>query len=56
MGVGLRAFEDKIKRAFWEAMAVDPLITEAGLIEHLNAKFEHSFDFRYIRRPRPCAE
>ena len=31
-------------------MAVDPLITQSGLIEHLNAKFEHSFDFRYIRR------
>jgi hypothetical protein len=50
MGTVPRVFEDKIKRPIRDAMAVDPLITQVGLIEHLNEKFEHSFDFRYIRR------
>ena len=50
MGVVPRAFEDKIKRAIRDAMAFDPLITQSALIEYLNKKFNHSFDFRYIRR------
>ena len=50
MGAVPRVFEDKIKRAIRDAMASDPLITQSALIEYLNKKFTHSFDFRYIRR------
>lgn len=45
-----QAFEDKIKRAIRDAFAYDPLLTQTALIEYLNKKFSHSFDFRYIKR------
>src|SRR5277367_3863787 len=44
------AYEEKIKRAIRDALAYDPLITQNALIEQLNRRFDHSFDFRYIRR------
>src|SRR5271163_3550011 len=44
------AYEEKIKRAIRDALAYDPLITQNALIEQLNRQFNHSFDFRYIRR------
>jgi len=44
------AYEEKIKRAIRDAFAYDPLITQNALIEQLNQQFDHSFDFRYIRR------
>jgi hypothetical protein len=50
MGAVTRTYEDKIKRAIRDAMAVDPLLTVSALVEHLNEKFEHSFDPRYIKR------
>lgn len=43
-------FEDKIKRAIRDAMAYDPLMTQSGLIEHLNKKFDHSFSPQYVSR------
>jgi hypothetical protein len=49
-GQNPQAFEDKIKRAIRDAFAYDPLLTQSALIEYLNKKFNHSFDFRYIRR------
>jgi hypothetical protein len=45
-----QAFEDKIKRAIRDAFAYDPLLTQSALIEHLNKRFSHSFDPRYIKR------
>lgn len=50
MGAVTRTYEDKIKRAIRDALAVDPLLTLSALVEHLNEKFEHSFDPRYIKR------
>src|ERR1700733_6320771 len=44
------AYEEKIKRAIRDALAYDPLLTQNALIEQLNRQFNHSFDFRYIRR------
>ena len=44
------AYEEKIKRAIRDALAYDPLLTQNALIEQLNRRFDHSFDFRYIRR------
>jgi hypothetical protein len=43
-------FEDKVKRAIRDAMVYDPLMTQSGLIEHLNEKFDHSFSPQYISR------
>lgn len=45
-----RAFEDKIKRAIRDFIALDPLLTQTALIEQLDRKFNHSFDHRYIKR------
>jgi hypothetical protein len=45
-----QAFEDKIKRAIRDGFAYDPLLTQSALVDHLNERFNHSFDPRYIKR------
>lgn len=45
-----QAFEDKVKRAIRDAMAYDPLLKQTALVEHLDKKFNHSFDYGYISR------
>jgi hypothetical protein len=45
-----QAFEDKVKRAIRDAMAYDPLIKQTQLVEYLDKKFNHSFDYAYISR------
>jgi hypothetical protein len=45
-----QAFEDKIKRAIRDGFAYDPLLTQSALVDHLNRRFNHSFDPRYIKR------
>jgi hypothetical protein len=44
------AFEDKVKRAIRDAMAHDPLLKQTALVEYLDKKFNHSFDYAYISR------
>jgi hypothetical protein len=50
MGAVTRTYDDKIKRAIRDAVAVGPLLTLSALVEHLDDKFAHSFDPRYIKR------
>jgi Mor family transcriptional regulator len=45
-----QAFEDKVKRAIRDAMAYDPLLKQSALVEHLDKKFNHSFDYAYISK------
>ncbi len=44
------AFEAEIRRSIRDALALDPLMTIKKLMEILEKKFSHSFDFRYISR------
>jgi hypothetical protein len=50
MGAIAHDFEEKVKRAIRDAMAMDPLLTQGALIAYLNKKFNHSFDFRFVSR------
>jgi hypothetical protein len=52
MGIVNSEFVETVKRAIRDAIAVDPLVTTVALVDHLNTKFEHSFDPRYIKRLR----
>lgn len=43
-------FEDNVKAAIRDAMAYNPQATLNQLVDHLNAKFDHSFSHKYISR------
>ena len=43
-------FEEKLKRAIRDAIAIDPLMSKAALHRHLEEQFDHSFDLRFIGR------
>lgn len=44
------AYEEKVKRAIRDAMAIDPIMTQTALLDHLERKFKHSFDHRYVNK------
>jgi hypothetical protein len=43
-------FEEKVKRAIRDAMALDPIITRTALKERLDRMFKYSFDRQYLGR------
>lgn len=45
-------FEDSLRRAIRDTLALDPLITDAALTKTLEKKLEHSFDPRYVGKMR----
>jgi hypothetical protein len=46
----MQPYEEKIKRAIRDAMAIDPLMTQTDMIQYLDRKFQRMFAPAYVRK------